>query len=140
MDIKVKRKHNRLDSITPLIIKINDVEVEKIKIGEEKTVELPDKNAEIGLEPLFERVKPVPVEDGDTVMLSRTTLHYILQFLALFLAITPGILMIINIEYWPSLIFFIAAVGVVFVIDFFMKTYRIEVVGNSKKDKKGNET
>ncbi len=132
MDIKVKREYNRLDSVTPLIIKINDEEVDKIKVGEEKTVGLPEETAEIGLEPIFERVKPVPVRDGDIVMLSRRTLHYVLQFIALFFALAPGLLMIINIELWPSLIFFLPAVGITFLIDFFMKTYKIEVVGNNK--------
>ena len=133
MDIKVKREYNKLDSITPLIITINGEEVDKIKKGEERMVELPDETAEMSLEPIFERVKPVPVKDGDIVLLSRRRLHYILQFLALFFALAPGLLMIINIEYWPSLIFFLPLVGITFLIDFFMKTYQIEVVGNSKK-------
>ncbi|CAM4345867.1 hypothetical protein [Lacicoccus alkaliphilus] len=135
MDIKVMRKYNRLDSITPLIIKINGVEVDKIRIGEEATLELPDDTAEMSLEPIFERVEPLPVQDGDIVMISRRTLHYVLQFIALFFALAPGILMIINIEYWPSLIFFLPAVGTTFLIDFFMKTYQMEIVGNSKHQK-----
>src|SRR5690625_2315110 len=133
MDIKVKREYNKIDSITPLIITINGEEVNKIKKGEETTVALPDETAEVGLEPIFERVKPVPVKAGDIVLLSRRMLHYILQFLALFFALSPALLMIISIEYWPSLIFFLPLVGITFLIDFFMKTYQIEVVGNIKK-------
>ena len=84
--------------------------------------------------PVFEKVKPVPVKDGDVVMISRPTIHYVLQFIALFLAMAPGIMMAINIEYWPYLIFFFVAVGIVFIIDFIIKTYKIEVIGNSKSD------
>ena len=135
MDIKVKREYNKLDSITPLIITINGEEVDKIKKGEETMVELPDETAEMSLEPIFERVKPIPVQDGDIVMISRRTLHYVLQFIALFFALAPGLLMIINIEFWPSLIFFLPLVGITFLIDFFMKTYQMEVVGNSKHQK-----
>lgn len=132
MDIKVKRKYNRLDSITPTFIKINDKRVDEIKIGEEKTIELPVENAEISLSPLFEKVKAVPVKDGDIVLISRRTIHYILQFIALFFALSPAVMMAINIDYWPYLIFFIIAVGIVFIIDLIIKTYKIEVVGNSK--------
>ena len=135
MDIKVKREYNKLDSITPLIITINGEEVDKIKKGEERMVELPDETAEMSLEPIFERVKPIPVQDGDIVMISRRTLHYVLQFIALFFVLAPGLLMIINIEYWPSLILFLPLVGITFLIDFFMKTYQMEVVGNSKHQK-----
>ncbi len=134
MAIKVKRKYSRLDSITPTAIKINDRKVDEIKKGEEKIIELPDESAEISLLPVFEKVKPVPVKDGDVVMISRPTIHYVLQFIALFLAMAPGIMMAINIEYWPYLIFFFVAVGIVFIIDFIIKTYKIEVIGNSKSD------
>lgn len=132
MNIKVKRKHNRLDSFTPAIIKVDDKEVEEIKIGEEKTIELPNEKAEISLSPLFEKVKAVPVKDGDIVLVSRRTIHYILQFIALFLALSPGVMMAVNIDYWPYLIFFIVATGIIFIIDLVIKTYKIEVVGNSK--------
>ena len=134
MAIKVKRKYSRLDSSTPTAIKINDRKVDEIKKGEEKIIELPDESAEISLLPVFEKVKPVPVKDGDVVMISRPTIHYVLQFIALFLAMAPGIMMAINIEYWPYLIFFFVAVGIVFIIDFIIKTYKIEVIGNSKSD------
>ena len=139
MDIKVKRKYNRLDSITPTNIKINDKEVEEIKMGEEKMIELPEENAEISLSPLFEKVKAVPVKDGDIVLVSRRAIHYVLQFLALFLAIAPGVMMAINIDTWPYLIFFIIAVGIVFIIDLVIKTYKIEVIGNSKNDDQKRE-
>ncbi|WP_462421238.1 hypothetical protein [Salinicoccus sp. Marseille-QA3877] len=135
MHIKVKRKYNRLDSITPTIIQINDEQVGDIKSGEEKTVELPDESAEFRLSPLFEKVEAVPVKDGDIVMISRRTIHYVLQFIALFLALSPGVMMAVNIEYWPYLIFFIIAVGIVFIIDFIIKTYQVEVIGDSENDK-----
>lgn len=134
MAIKVKREEHRLDSVTPTAIKINDKKVDEIKKGEEKIIELQDEHAEISLLPVFEKVKAVPVKDGDIVMISRRTIHYVLQFIALFLAIAPGVMMAINIEYWPYLIFFIIAVGIVFIIDFIIKTYKIEVIGNSKSD------
>lgn len=134
MNINVKREKNRLDSVTPTAIKINDKKVDEIKKGEEKIIELPDENAEISLLPVFEKVEAVPVKDGDIVVISRRKIHYILQFIALFLAVVPGIMMAVNIEYWPNLIYYIIAVGIVFIIDFIMKTYKIEVVGNSKND------
>lgn len=134
MAIKVKREQSRLDSITPTPIKINDQKVGEIKKGEEKMIELPDEHAEISLLPVFEKVKAVPVKEGDIVVISRRKIHYVLQFIALFLAIAPGVMMAVNIEYWPNLIFFIIAVGIVFIIDFVIKTYKIEVTGNSKID------
>ena len=139
MDIKVKRKYSRLDSITPTIIQINGQDAGDIKAGEEKTIELPGENAEISLSPLFEKVKAVPVKDGDIVLVSRRAIHYVLQFLALFLAIAPGVMMAINIDTWPYLIFFIIAVGIVFIIDLVIKTYKIEVIGNSKNDDQKRE-
>lgn len=139
MNIQVKRKYSRLDSITPTAIKINGRKVDEIKKGEEKMIGLPDENAEISLLPVFEKLKAVPVKDGDIVMISRRTIHYILQFIALFLAIAPGVMMAVNIEYWPYLIFFIIAVGIIFIIDFFNKTYKIEVIGNNKSDEQIEE-
>lgn len=139
MDIKVMRKYNRLDSITPTIIKINDKDIATIKTGEEKTIELSAENADISLSPIFEKVKAVPVKDGDIVLISRKAIHYVLQFLALFLAIAPGVMMVINIDYWPYIIFFIIAVGIVFIIDLIIKTYKIEVVDNSKNNEQEPE-
>lgn len=134
MHIRVKRKYNRLDSITPTIIQINGKDAGELKAGDEKTIDLPDENAEFRLSPLFEKVEAVSVKDGDIVLVSRRTIHYVLQFIALFLALSPGIMMAIDIDTWPYLIFFIIAVGILFIIDFIIKTYQVEVVGNSKNN------
>lgn len=133
MEIKVKREHNRLDSLLPITMELDGEAAGKIRIGEEKIVALPAEKSQMTVVPVFEKVKSVQVADGDIVLLKRRTIHYILQFIALLLAISPGVMMAINIETWPLIIFFIIAIGIVAVIDIIIKTYHLEVTGNFKK-------
>lgn len=132
MSIKVKRQSNILDSPRKIPIRLNNEEVDELGIGEEKMMELPAETAEFTVVPVFEKVEDIPVKDGDVVMVKRYRLHYILQFITLILAMSPGVMMAINIETWPYLIFFILAAGVVVVIDLIIKTHHIEVIDNTK--------
>lgn len=128
MSLNIKRLPGFIGIHLPMTIQINNKDVDIISSGEEKKIELVEDEFDLKVSQYGRRSNIVKVNSNQNIIIKNSS---VINFLNLFLAIIFVGVIFINIEYSYKMIIFLGILILLLVINYLVKSIRLEVVRSS---------
>lgn len=128
MSLNIKRLPGFIGIHLPMTIQINNKDVDIISSGEEKKIELVEDEFDLKVSQYGRRSNIVKVNSNQNIIIKNSS---VINFLNLFLAIIFFGVLFINIEYSYKMIIFLGILILLLVINYLVKSIRLEVVRSS---------
>lgn len=128
MSLNIKRLPGFIGIHLPMTIQINNKDVDIISSGEEKKIELVEDEFDLKVSQYGRRSNIVKVNSNQNIIIKNSS---VINFLNLFLAIIFVGVLFINIEYSYKKIIFLGILILLLVINYLVKSIRLEVVRSS---------
>lgn len=128
MSLNIKRLPGFIGIHLPMTIQINNKDVDIISSGEEKKIELVEDEFDLKVSQYGRRSNIVKVNSNQNIIIKNSS---VINFLNLFLAIIFVGVLFINIEYSYKMIIFLGILILLLVINYLVKSIRLEVVRSS---------